>query len=319
MMFFDVFNGDADGICALLQLRLTTPCEATLVTGVKRDIRLLDRVAAGAGDAVTVLDVSLDSNREGLMRTLAAGALVTWFDHHYAGAIPAHARLRAHIDTAPQVCTSLLVDRHLAGAQRAWAVAAAFGDNLEETARRLAGTDFPATQVEALRTLGEVLNYNAYGDSEADLRFHPAALFRMLLGYGNPFAFMTDSPAFEELRTGFREDLEFAEDARPLEADAFGAVYVLPHQAWARRVSGVFANRLATSHPARASAVLTHRPDGGFVVSVRAPLARPSGADALCRQFPGGGGRKAAAGINLLPEAELGRFVAAFRGAEWGA
>jgi len=36
MAYYDVFNGDADGICALHQLRLAEPREATLVTGVKR-------------------------------------------------------------------------------------------------------------------------------------------------------------------------------------------------------------------------------------------------------------------------------------------
>jgi hypothetical protein len=48
------FNGDADGLCALQQLRLAGPRAAagqeTLVTGVKRDIALLDRVAASRGD-----------------------------------------------------------------------------------------------------------------------------------------------------------------------------------------------------------------------------------------------------------------------------
>ena len=44
------FNGDADGLCALQQLRLAgaagdaAGARATLVTGVKRDIALLERV-----------------------------------------------------------------------------------------------------------------------------------------------------------------------------------------------------------------------------------------------------------------------------------
>jgi len=42
MIHFDVFNGDADGICALTQLRNAQPREAELITGVKRDINLLD-------------------------------------------------------------------------------------------------------------------------------------------------------------------------------------------------------------------------------------------------------------------------------------
>ena len=56
----DVFNGDADGICALHQLRLAEPAESGLVTGPKRDIGLLARVTAQAGDRVTVLDIALD-------------------------------------------------------------------------------------------------------------------------------------------------------------------------------------------------------------------------------------------------------------------
>ena len=58
MTYIDVFNGDADGICALTQLRNAHPCESQLVTGVKRDIQLLDKVHAKPGDRITVLDVS---------------------------------------------------------------------------------------------------------------------------------------------------------------------------------------------------------------------------------------------------------------------
>ena len=45
MTHFDVFNGDADGLCALHQLRLAAPVDSVLVTGAKRDIALLQRVA----------------------------------------------------------------------------------------------------------------------------------------------------------------------------------------------------------------------------------------------------------------------------------
>jgi hypothetical protein len=74
----------------------------------------------------------------------------------------------------------------------------------------------------------------------------------------------------------------------------------------------VFGNRLAVESPAQAHAVLTAKAGGGYVVSVRAPLVTRIGADALCSRFETGGGRKGAAGINHLPDAELGRFVAAF-------
>ena len=48
-MHYDVFNGDADGICALLQLRLEMPLVSTRITGIKRDIALLGRVPADPG------------------------------------------------------------------------------------------------------------------------------------------------------------------------------------------------------------------------------------------------------------------------------
>src|SRR6516164_6926442 len=71
MAHFDVFNGDADGICALHQLRLARPREATLITGAKRDIALVERVPAQPGDSLTVLDISFDVNRAALTALLA--------------------------------------------------------------------------------------------------------------------------------------------------------------------------------------------------------------------------------------------------------
>jgi hypothetical protein len=74
----------------------------------------------------------------------------------------------------------------------------------------------------------------------------------------------------------------------------------------------VFGNQLAVESPEQAHAVLTAKPEGGYVVSVRAPLVAKCGADELCSQFESGGGRKGAAGINHLPESEVGRFIATF-------
>jgi len=76
MANFDVFNGDADGILSLVQLRRAEPRKAELVTGRKRDITLLDRVNVGEGDHVTVLDISMRSNADDLRRILSRGAYV---------------------------------------------------------------------------------------------------------------------------------------------------------------------------------------------------------------------------------------------------
>jgi hypothetical protein len=314
MSSFDIFNGDADGICALHQLRLAEPREAELVTGVKRDIGLLKRVNAKSGDFVTVLDISLDRNRENLVRLLDRGASVLYFDHHFAGQLPASANLEARINTSADVCTSLLVNDYLQGKHLPWAVAAAFGDNIFDSARRAAdplGLD--EFQMRQLEHLGTLINYNGYGLTVDDLRVAPDALYREIRPFDSPFAFMEESRAFEKLDSGYISDIEQARELHAEIEEERVKMMILPDAAWARRVSGVFGNELARSAPERAHALMTELPDGDFRVSVRAPLNNKSGADELCMLFPGGGGRKAAAGINALPADRVDLFIDAFR------
>jgi hypothetical protein len=312
-MQFDVFNGDADGVCALHQMRLVFPCESTLITGPKRDISLLKRAEASGGDDVLVLDVALSKNRDALDRLLEAGAHVRYFDHHQPGDIPAHPHFEAHIDTDANVCTSLLVNQYLQGRHLAWAVTAAFGDNLADAARQAAAPlNLSADQLVQLQSLGECLNYNGYGEALDDLFFDPADLYRQLRPFADPFAFIAESPAYLTLKAGYQEDMARAVAVNAMEVRASGRIFMLPAEKWARRISGVFGNQLAVESPAQAHAVLTAKPDGGYLVSVRAPQLAKSGADELCSQFDSGGGRKGAAGINHLPDAELGRFIALF-------
>ena len=78
---------------------------------------------------MTVLAVSVERNRAALLALLERGARIRSFDHHAAGEVPSHPGLEAHIDESAGVCTSILVDRHLKGRFRRWAVVAAFGDD----------------------------------------------------------------------------------------------------------------------------------------------------------------------------------------------
>ena len=313
MTVWFVFNGDADGVCAAHQLRLAGARPGRVVTGVKRDVQLLERVSAVPGDEVFVADISLDANRAALERLLAAGVRVTWFDHHYAGVLPHGEGFVARIDTAAELCSSLLVERQLGGRYRAWTVTAAFGDNLASVALALAGSlDLSAGQLEQLRELGVLMNYNAYGETLADLHVDPALLFARLAGCEDPFAFIEADPFVIELRASMASDLGLARSATTLTESAHAAAFELPDTPWARRVQGVFANQLASAHPQRAHALLVAKPDG-YVVSVRAPQDRLQGADTLCRAFLTGGGRAGAAGINHLPIADTRRFLEAFR------
>ena len=315
MADYDIFNGDADGICALLQLRFAEPRDAQLVTGVKREIDLLNRVYPEADDRITVLDISLDKNREGLNRALEVGAQVFYVDHHFSGAVPASASLKSLINEAPDVCTSVLINHYLRGAYREWAVVGTFGDNLKHTAAGLIkNLHFSVEQAELLENLGIYINYNGYGANIEELHFAPDELYRLLSHYRSPFDFVTDNKAdFQKLEQGYHQDLEAAQSTVALVTSDAIAAFVLPNEPWARRVSGVYSNQLANDNPDRGHAVLTVKSNGNYLVSVRAPLNDKKGAAALCMQFPTGGGREAAAGINDLPADMLASFLDAFK------
>ena len=310
-----VFNGDADGLCALQQLRLAEPppAHATLVTGVKRDIALLERVVASAGDACTVLDVSLDVNRAGLEKLLAAGVSVRYFDHHFAGDIPATPALQAHIDLSPNVCTSLLVDRFLDGRCRRWAIVGAYGDSMTAEADALAAAaGIPPEAAERMKALGIGINYNAYGETIDDLHVPPVELAAEMLRFADPLEFASGSAACERLADGMRDDMELAKRLKPMREAPGAVVFMLPDAAWARRASGTLANDKAKAHGGSAVAIVSPKTDGGYLVSVRVPRGFSVSAEAFCRRFPTGGGRKTAAGINHLPSEELDGFTSAF-------
>jgi hypothetical protein len=312
---YDIFNGDADGICALHQYRLVHPAPTgrRLITGVKRDIRLLQRIEHITDSTLTVFDISLDSNRASLTKLLEQGNTICYFDHHFAGDIPADERLTTHIDTSSTCCTSLIVNAFITGAHSLWAICGAFGDNLHRPALTLAeAIGLSDEQTATLRELGELLNYNGYGTALEDLHFRPDDLYQAVSAYRNPFDFSANSREIELLRHGYQEDLTHAMAVTPLCRTGKNRVYRFPQAPWARRVAGVFANLKARETPDAAIATINENPDNTLRISVRAPLSKPSKADMLCRSFPTGGGRTAAAGINALPAAQLADFLDQF-------
>ncbi|MEY4267852.1 MAG: hypothetical protein RIS90_2387 [Pseudomonadota bacterium] len=314
----DVCNGDADGLCAVLQWRLADPQPARLVTGLKRDIALLDRVQAGSDDAVLVCDVSLPRNLSALQRLLAAGASVTYFDHHASGPVPTHPRLQAHLAVSERTCTCLLMDDHLGHCFSRWALVGAYGDAIDDIADALAdGWGLAPAQRQSLQALGRAINHNAYGDSEADALVPPAQLYATLIKYADPLDYLLQEPLAQALIARRMSDLQQARAQPPFWSDGQNRAYLLPDAPWSRRASGSLANELAAHRPGGAHAVLRSTGRGHYLVSVRAPLHHPQGAEVLCRRF-GGGGRAAAAGIDRLPTGELQRFLLAFARTDWG-
>lgn len=312
-MHYDVFNGDADGIIALLQLRLSEPKESVLITGVKRDIKLLSQVVDQKDiSSVTVLDISMEKNQDALRSLLDAKVDVFYCDHHRTGEVPSSAHLETLVDTAPECCTSLLINQKLNGEHVAWAIAAAFGDNLKTVATKLAlDNGFNESQIAFLEELGTLVNYNGYGASLSDLHFTPVELYQTLSQYPNPFDLLNDEESvFYRLRAAYQNDYQQVSILAPAYESNSARVFELPSETWARRISGVFGNEIVNQDPNRAQAVLTKNQDGeSYTVSLRAPLSNRTGADEVCSSFETGGGRKAAAGINVLPEANKQRFI----------
>ena len=317
---FSVCNGDADGLCAAVQWVMHEPGPLTLVTGLKRELSLLERVDAGVGDEINIFDLAMSRNRAALLRLLKAGARVRYFDHHAIGdELPTGSLFEAMVDTASDTCTSLLVDRRIAGACHGWALVGAYGDNLTGVADRLASDwGYGKGDRLRLRRMGEAINYNAYGNDEPDVLIVPARLYEIMVRYRDPRDMLAHESVIDEIDALRRQDVLRALAIAPYTQDPRASVLLLPDEPWSRRVVGTLANELANDEPQRAHAVLMTR-DGGkaYVVSVRAPLEQPNGADALCRDF-GGGGRARAGGVDSLPAADLDRFVAAFAAVRWG-
>ena len=310
-MNYDIFNGDADGIIALLQLQLAYPTDSIKVTGVKRDIQLLKRVNAAPGDCIRVLDISMDKNKDALIKALNDGASVLYFDHHKTGEIPSHDNLTIHVDTEPNTCTSLIVSAQLNHQYHTWAIAAAYGDNLiaraDDEANRLGLSD---SQKEKLRTLGTVINYNGYGEAISDLHIHPADLFDTLLKYPCPFAVINEpNSIYHQLLKAYEAEIQSAQNASVLHECSVVKVVLLDNAPWSRRISGVYGNELANLSPEKAHLILTHKTNDTYVVSLRAPLNNKQGAGEICSQFETGGGREAAGGINQLEKLDLSRLI----------
>ena len=196
----------------------------------------------------------------------------------------------------------------LEGKYRDWAITAAFGDNLTDTAKTLAQkTNLNSSQVGKLQELGELLNYNGYGRKVEDLWFSPEELFRKMQEHQSPLDFYGQAPEFLALREGYAEDLRRAEETPTIFENSNLQIYQLPDAAWSHRIVGTFSNLLARNQPEQAQVVMVEKSEKTQLVSVRSPKKHPYGADEICLQFEGGG-RPAAAGINDLPLAKFEDF-----------
>lgn len=310
---FYVFNGDADGLCAqhILFLELGPP--QLRVTGLKREIELLERIPPGAAGHVHALDISLKRNLAALSALLKRGNVkVTWYDHHEPGVPPIHPSLELHVNQAPETCTAAIVNAVRGHRQPLWAAMAAFGDNLPATGSSLASAGgASAHEAQLLRRAGSLLNYNAYGELPGDQMFPAADLAKRMEAYSSALDFCWDAIVFGPLASQFEADQEALQTLSPLADAPRAKAFVVPDAPFARRYAATWANERVLERPDEALAVLHAVSEGAYRISVRASRAGGPPASDLAIEF-GGGGRKLAAGIDALPAGDLDRFLRRF-------
>ena len=282
IMRWFAYNGDADGICSMVQWGLVHGIEGKRITGVKRDIELLKKVSAKEGDELVVMDISLARNASLASDFERNGVKIQWFDHHLAGSYKGN--IDTYIDNSPSVCTAIIVQEYL-GIKSNWSQVALHGDGLSGV-----------SNMPSLKELGELLNYNGYGKDISDLHFHPDNLLLSCMQAKTPEMFL-ETKEFEILKKGFAKDIEKSESISLRDG-----AYILPNEAWARRVVGVFAHRINSK--GSGPHVIAIEKEGSYQISLRGQ----SGIGELCAMF-GGGGRETAGGIDDLPKEDMAALM----------
>ncbi len=298
MTQYDIFNGDADGLCALTQLRLEEDIESKLVTGTKREIKLLENIDPQTGDKVLALDISLERNRDLAIEYLERGVSIEWFDHHLPGDPISHPNLKTNIDMSPYGCTSTIINDKLNGKHLEWAAVASFGDFIPNRGIELLKYSNNLKSLQKFRELGILINYNSYGRNIEDLHFHPTTLLREMIDSVVPMNFINTS-IFKYLKNGYTRDLENARNCCEDEI-----MVLLPNEKWGHRISGTLAHLLFEEEPNKPHIVAVKNDSESYTVSLRAPKSNPYGAGELCKLF-GGGGRSSAGGIDSMQGEEL--------------
>jgi hypothetical protein len=184
-----------------------------------------------------------------------------------------------------------------------------FGDNLNrvalEPSQKVGLNDKQCGQ---LKDLGQLLNYNAYGETVADLHYSPHELVEALKPFHSPFEFLDQTEVVDKLRAGLKEDMHKAQNSKEVIPNG----YLLPAEKWARRVIGEFSNSLVRTDPTKAYSILVEKKSGGYLVSVRTPTDGSINVAEFCNHFKTGGGRIIAAGINHLKKEEVPKFFENF-------
>jgi hypothetical protein len=313
--YYGFFNGDADGICSILQFIQSGFTIEHFFTGHKRDQALLRHGEALHNANILAFDVELAKNMDSVKKILNNGCAVTWFDHHGSGEesiFSEYINFFPNIDHSPDINTSLIVYNFLNNQNLLrWAIVGLFGDNIDNTALFYCKSlNLSTEETSSLSEIGKLINYNSYGESLSDLIMNPMDILHQAKQFIDPVSFYKETDIGRHLKKSSTEDLELA--LSYCEKDDKDHIVFLPDIPWARRVYGTLGNHLIKKDRTKPLAILVDIGEDNYLISVRAPLNQPTKAGDLCRLFDSGGGRASAGGINCLHKRELEKFRSVF-------
>lgn len=311
------FNGDADGICAVLQFIHSGFTIESFFTGHKRDQTLLRYGTKLLNTNILVFDIELARNINSMKQVLNNGCKVTWFDHHGDGEeniFSKYENFYPNIDVSPNINTALIVYNFLNNPELLkWAIVGLFGDNIDNIALSYCQSlNLSAEEISTFSEMGKLINYNSYGEDLSDLILDPVAIINQAKYFIDPVSFYKETGIGQLLKQFSAEDLALALACYKEEKN----MVFLPNLPWAKRVYGTLGNFLAKKNSSKPFVIFVDIGADNYLVSVRAPLNQPTGAGDLCRLFYSGGGRAQAGGINCLHKSHLEKFTQAFQ-ANW--
>ncbi|WP_375326304.1 hypothetical protein [Candidatus Tisiphia endosymbiont of Nemotelus uliginosus] len=311
------FNGDADGIAAVVQFIHSGFIIDNFFTGHKRDQTLLRHGETLWNAKILACDIELAKNMDSVKKMLDNKCEMCWFDHHGNGEeklLLEYPNFTSNIDIAANTNTALIVYKLLNKPELLkWAIVGLFGDNIDGAALHYCQClNLSQEEISILTNIGKLINYNSYGESFNDLIIDPIAILHKAKEFKDPITFFQQTDIGERLAQCAREDLKLGLSYCE-ENSQENYIILLPNLPWARRVYGTLGNYLVKQYKTKPVAILVDIGADHYLVSVRAPLDQPTGAGDLCRLFPSGGGRAGAGGINKLYKNSLEQFLESFQ------
>lgn len=309
------FNGDADGICSALQFLMSGHEIKNFVTGPKRSHDLIQVSQVELSNLnIVACDIELDKNFSHVLTALQNSCLIKWFDHHGSQDIEnklcEYKNFISYIDTSRDTNTSLIVFNYIKNIKLIkWVIVGLFGDNIRNTALNYCHRlNLSEDEIYQLSEIGELINYNSYGENIESLLINPIEILNELKNFEEPILFYNEAQIIHSIKKQYLEDFETAKNYLTNNSN----IILLPNANWSRRIYGIFGNWLLRTNKNCIFAILVEFDQEHYMVSIRSSSDKLLDVGSFCRKFETGGGRKIAGGINKLPKSQFQNFEREF-------